>query len=200
MGSNSPDMVDLAFDLKGSLIPADYAFELWREVARILPWLDAEELAGILPLRGSDSEGSLLLANRAKLVLRLPVELAAQAGTLSGQKLNMGSGILEVGTSTKRPLQSYTTLHAHLVEGAEEEEVFLEGVAVQLQAMEVSCNWICGKRNTLTGIGQSLSGYSLVLHDLKPEASLLVQRAGLGGSRHFGCGIFIPYKDISGLD
>lgn len=200
MENNFPDMLDLVFELKGSFVPEGYAFDLWGEVVRILPWLEAEELAGIVPLRGSQSEGGMLLARRAKLVLRLPAVRAAQAVLLSGQELVVDAGILRVGAVTERPLQPYTTLHAHLVESAEDEERFLAGVAGQLQEMGIACKWICGKRHTIKSAGQSLDGYSLVLHDLKPEASLLMQRAGLGGKRRFGCGLFMPYKEISGLD
>ncbi len=192
-------MVDMVFDLKGGFVSEGYAFTLWDEVANILPWIDDEEFAGLLPLRGSASGEVLLLSLRSKLVLRLPTELAAQAGALSGHELNVGSGTLRVGAVTERALQPYTTLHAHLVEGEEDEEMFLAGVAARLQEMGIACKWICGKYHTVRGAGQAMSGFSLVLHDLKPEDSLQVQRAGLGGSRRFGCGIFVPYKAISGL-
>lgn len=200
MENRIPDMIDMSFDLKGSFVPEGYAFALWQEIVRILPWLDVEEMAGVLPLRGSESGEGKLLAKRVKLVLRLPVELASQAGALSGQELNVGSCMLRVGAAVQRNLQPYTTLHAHLVESAEEEERFLADVDSRLREMGVSCKWICGKRHTVKGAGRALSGYSLVLHDLKPDDSLQVQRAGLGGSRRFGCGIFVPYKTISGLD
>lgn len=193
-------MMDVVFDLKGGFIPGDYAFPLWGEIARILPWLDAEELAGVVPLRGTASGEGMLLAQRTKLVLRLPAELAQQAGALSGRELGIGSATLQVGEGRERPLQAHPTLHAHLVQSAEEESIFLDDMAARLRRMEVACKWICGKRLTVQGPGQSLAGYSLVLHDLKPDASLLVQRAGLGGNRRFGCGIFVPYKAISGLD
>jgi hypothetical protein len=39
-----------------------------------------------------------------------------------------------------------------------------------------------------------------VVHDLKPEASILLQCAGMGEGRQFGCGIFMPYKVISDLE
>jgi len=200
MKNKIPDMLDMVFDLKGGFVAEGYAFALWDEVVNILPWIDAEELAGILPLRGSASGEIMLLSLRSKLVLRLPAELAAQAEALSGQELNLGSGSLHVGAFTERALQPYTTLHAHLVEGEEDEETFLDGVAARLQEMGVACKWICGKHHTVRGTGQVLSGFSLVLHDLKPDDSLQIQRAGLGGSRRFGCGIFVPYKAISGLD
>jgi len=200
MENRIPDMIDMVFGLEGSFVTEGYVFPLWDEVVNILPWIEDREQAGILPLRGSVSGEVMLLSRRSKLVLRVPVELAAQARALSGQELNVGSGTLRVGAAIERALQPYTTLHAHLVEGAEDEAVFLSGVATRLQEIGVACKWICGKRNTIEGAGQALSGFSLVLHDLKPDDSLQIQRVGLGGNRRFGCGIFVPYKTISGLD
>ena len=193
-------MVDMVFDLKGSVVPENYAYALRDEVIRLLPCLADEELTGILPLRGSLSEEGMLLARRSRLVLRLPAGLVQQSMALSGQILNIGFSVLHIGEGRERPLQSHSTLHAHMVEGAEDEEIFMADVAARLSGMGVACKWICGKRHRISGADQLLGGYSLVLHDLKPEASLLVQRAGLGGSRNLGCGIFLPYKDISGLD
>jgi hypothetical protein len=58
---------------------------------------------------------------------------------------------------------------------------------------------ICGKRRDINDDQQSIHGYSLVVHDLTPEASLRLQFVGLGEGRQFGCGIFVPSKVISGL-
>ena len=192
-------MLDIAFDLKGSFVHAGYAFALWDEVVRCLPWLDAEEFAGILPLRAAASGGNMLLPQRTKLVLRLPTKLAPQAMQLSGQELDVEGNTLRVGQARGKLLQPHPTLHAQLVESSSEEEMFLADMADQLREMEVACKMICGKRHAVTGAKQSIVGYSLVLHDLKPDASLQIQRAGLGGKRRFGCGIFVPYKAISGL-
>ena len=199
LGNRAPDMLDIAFDLQGSFVPAGYAFALWDEVVRCLPWLDAEEFAGILPLRAAASGENMLLPQRAKLVLRLPAELAPQAMALSGQELDVEGSMLRVGKAREKSLQPYPTLHAQLVESNSEEEVFIADMAGQLQEMGVACKLICGKRHTIAGAKQSVVGYSLVLHDLKPDGSLQIQRTGLGGKRRFGCGIFVPYKSISGL-
>lgn len=193
-------MVDVAFDLEGSIVPGSYAFTLWNEIVRILPWLEPVETAGVIPLRGAGSEEGFLLAKRSRLVLRLPAAMAGEAMALSGHELDFGATRLKVGAAVQRSLQPFATLHANLVESAKEEEAFLEEVAARLGDMQISCKWICGKRDTLDSGGSSLSGYSLVLHDLKPEDSLLVQRSGLGGNRRFGCGIFVPFKTISGLE
>lgn len=192
-------MIDIVFDIEGEFVPEGYAFALWHEVVRCLPWLDAEKLAGILPLRAAESGGNMLLPRRAKLVLRLPVELAPQARLLSGQKLDIEGSLLQVGAAREKPLKPHPTLHAQLVESTCGEEVFMAGIAEQLREMEVFCKMICGKRRTVKGAKRQIAGYSLVLHDLKPEGSLWIQQAGLGGGRRFGCGIFVPHKVISGL-
>ena len=199
LSNNAPDMLDIAFDLKGSFVPAGYAFALWDEVVRCLPWLEADKFAGILPLRAAASGENMLLPQRTKLILRLPIKLAPQATQLSGQELDVEGNVLRVGKAKEKLLQPHPTLHAQLVESSSGEEIFLADMEEQLREMEIACKLICGKRNTVTDARQSVVGFSLVLHDLKPDASLQIQRAGLGGKRRYGCGIFVPYKAITGL-
>lgn len=200
MANNAPEMLDLAFDLSGDILHEGYVFALWRELLRVLPWLDEEPMAGMIPLRGAASDAGMLLAKRSKLVLRLPATRAAQAEMLSGQQLDLGCGKLRIGKSSARPLQPYPTLHSYLVESAQDEVEFLAGIAARLREMEIACNWICGKQLTISNGDRALRGFGLVLHDLKPEASLQVQRAGIGENRRYGCGIFLPYRNIAGLD
>lgn len=193
-------MIDIAFDFKGGLVPTEYAFDLWSELVRALPWLEAEREVGILPLKGAASREGLLLPQRAKLVLRLPTASAQRAMGLAGKTLDIGGYPLHVGGGTERKLESYPTLHAHIVESANDEIGFLEDVEKAMRELEISCKWICGKPQTLRGEDLTLSGYSLVVHDLKPRGSLHLQQTGLGNYRRFGCGIFIPHKTIAGLD
>jgi CRISPR-associated protein Cas6 len=75
----------------------------------------------------------------------------------------------------------------------------MEQINTQLGKMQIKGNLICGKRHSINSDHQSIQGYSLVIHDLTPSASLKLQFSGLGESRQFGCGIFVPYKVISGL-
>jgi len=200
MNAEVPNMIDIVFDLNGSSVPLNYPFALWSEAVRCLPWLSDEENAGILPLKGSVSGDTLLLSHRTKLVLRVPAAFAIQAEQLSGQQFKIDGGILSVGKSKERLLQPTTTLHAYMVESKLSEIDFLAEMKVKLQAMNVSCNLICDKQRVVRGVNQTLSGFGLVLHDLKPLASIKIQCLGLGGARHFGCGIFVPFKAITGLD
>ena len=82
---------------------------------------------------------------------------------------------------------------------AGDEVLFMGGIDARLSEMGIAGKLICGKRRTINGDRQTIHGYSLVVHDLKPEASVQLQYAGLGEARQFGCGIFVPYKVISGL-
>jgi CRISPR-associated protein Cas6 len=77
--------------------------------------------------------------------------------------------------------------------------MFTDHINSQLSKMGIEGKLICGRRRALAGGQQLIHGFSLVIHDLKPEASLQLQYAGLGEGRQFGCGLFVPHKTISGL-
>ena len=194
------DMIDVVFDLDGAIVPGHYPFLLWAELLRCLPWLAEEAVAGVHPLRGSASGDNILLSKRTKLILRLPVSRVSQANKLTGQQLNIEGSMLVAGKAREKELQAATTLHAYTVETALSEVEFLADMRAKLQAMKIDCNLICDKFRKISNGKQTVSGFGLVLHDLKLPASLSIQRTGLGGARQLGCGIFVPFKAISGLD
>lgn len=200
MSDDTSTIVDVVFDLQGTYVPADYAFALWREIVRCLPWIEQVRHVGVVPLRGSESGGGILLSQRTKLVLRLPAAFAKKAIELSGQQLNVDGSVLTVGQARERELKPSTTVHAYMVESELGEVEFLADMNEKLQEMKIPCKLICSKQITVKSNNQMLKGYGLVVHDLKPEASLHIQRVGLGGARQYGCGMFVHYKAISGLD
>jgi len=200
MNNQIPEMIDMVFDLEGFTLPAAYPFALWDALLRLTPELAEEKFAGVLPLRATQNKDDLLLSKRAKLALRLPVLTGERiAARLSGNTLQLGASSLVLGKFKPRKIEPYPTIHAHQVTGANDEVIFMEEVRTQLTEMGITANLICGKHSTIGDDQLSIQGYSLVAHDLKPDSSLKLQYAGLGGHRQFGCGIFIPYKVISGL-
>lgn len=193
-------MIDMVFDLDGGTLPAAYPFALWAALIRHIPELTAEKSAGVLPLRGTGNNGHLLLPKRAKLAMRLPTLLAEHiAARLTGHQFDIAGSLLRLGTAKARPIQPYPTIHAQQVTGVSDEVMFVEHIQAQLAEMQIKGKLICGKRHTISSDQQALQGYSLVIHDLSPAASLQLQYTGLGEGRQFGCGIFVPYKVISGL-
>jgi CRISPR-associated protein Cas6 len=193
-------MIDVVFELSGGTLPVTYPYALWNELVRLIPLLGDNQDVGVIPLRMAESNEGMLLPKRAKLVLRLPQELVDVVSGLAQKQIQVAGSELHLGSCKTRPIQHYSTLHAQLVTGAEDEVAFVAEVEAALAALGVKAKLICGQHRILADIGRTISGYSLVLHDLTPEASLRVQYAGLGKERRFGCGVFIPYKVISSLE
>ena len=194
------EMIDMIFDLQEGLLADDYPFELWQALTQRVPSLAESRHVGLLPMRLSDSGEQVALPKRAKFTLRLPAAMVESASALSGQRFELGDSHLQLGSWKTRPLQHSATLHAQLVASDSDEVQFMEQVETVLSEMGIKGQMICGRPRTLTGKSQYIQGYSLVLHDLSVEASLQLQCYGIGAARQYGCGIFVPYKLISGLE
>jgi CRISPR-associated protein Cas6 len=193
--------VDMIFSIRGNRIPRDHGFVLWREVRACLPWLEAEEHAGIHSIRGAPAnDDMLLLTQRTKLVLRLPQARVVDAQRLHGRQLDLDGYVLQIGASRERPLVAFATLYSQLVcTGNDDELDFLRDITVQLERIDVACKFICGKRRALRAGQTEVRGHSLMLYDLKLEQSTLLQQVGLGEHRKLGCGIFVPHKSIAAV-
>jgi len=192
---------DVQFDLKGSNIPVDHGYDLFNELARLLPWLAGEELGGVHAIHGADSgTGHLILNRRTKLVIRTTTARSKDLLALSGQSITLEGNKLEIGAAKEKPLPLHTPLFSHCVMTNSEDELdFANDILRMLDEIEIDSRFICGKRQTIkTGQGPR-SGFSLLLHGLPVEHSILVQQQGLGINRKIGCGIFIPHKSITAL-
>jgi len=194
-------VTDIQFDIKGSVLPIDHGYSLFLELARLLPWFADETLGGIHTIHGADTgHGELILNRRAKLVVRIAAARVADLLKLSGQTIQLGGNRLEIGAAKARPLTRHTPLFAHCVTtGSEDEVAFTNDIIRLLDELEIDSRFICGKRQTINTLDGKVSGFSLMLHGLPVEHSLLVQQQGLGKHRKIGCGIFIPHKSITAL-
>ena len=200
MTGQIPQMIDMMFDLEGGMLPAAYPFALWEALTLRVPELAEDESTGILPVRGTGNKEGLLLTKRAKLVMRLPTASAKLAAArLTGQQFDIAGRSLRLGATKTRPIYPFPTVHAQLVAGTSDELFFVENINEQLDRMGIKGKLICGRRRSIGDESRSVQGFSLVIHDLKAEDSLRLQFIGLGTDRHFGCGIFVPSKVISGL-
>jgi CRISPR-associated protein Cas6 len=200
MTEQIPQMIDILFDLEGVSLPSAYPFALWEALIELAPELAEENSIGVLPLRGTGSKEGLLLSKRAKMVMRLPTALTDKTiARLTGHDLDIAGRRIRLGAAKARPIYPFPTIHAELVTGANDEVLFVQQINEQLGEMGIRGKLICGRHHNIGDESQSIQGYSLVIHDLKAEASLQLQFAGLGTDRRFGCGIFVPSKVISGL-
>ena len=205
MLADGDEVGDLAFALRGGVIRPDYADALWHELLRCLPWLADEPGAGVHPIGGvSEGEGELYLSGRSRLILRLSVDRHPAARTLIGQNLRLGSEVA-VGQPTLRRLVPSAVLYSAFVScGPAEESEFMRVCREELAGLGFgNPRLICGKARRgapVTGEPGELGGFSLMVHGLNADDSLRLQRTGLGGQRHRGCGIFVQHKSIVAVD
>jgi len=194
-------VVDVAFSVEGTSVPAEHDWPLLRAVEGRLPWFAAEALAGIHPLRTvQTSYGIALLAQRAKLVLRLPAARLPDALRLQDAAFDVGGSALRVGKGNARTLRPSATLSAHRVAtDTGDDAAFEADVARSLQRMGIDCGFISGRRRQGTAGGREIAGFALTLHGLGTADSLRIQCEGLGGDRRLGWGIFVPAKAIAGI-
>jgi CRISPR-associated protein Cas6 len=197
--SADTDVVDLVFGLRGRAIALDYADHLWRELSGRLPWLADDAAIAVHPLAGvSRGNTEIYLTRRARLSLRLRRELCEAASALVGATLDLGGEVEVVGVPSIKTLQTSTVLYSpFVVIGITDEVQFLTACGEQIAGMGVSAELIAGRARSGEGGRQ---GYSLMIHGLKPEHSLHVQRTGLGNERRRGCGIFVPHKSLAAVD
>ena len=192
-------LADVQFELSAGEIPADHGVGLFEQLVKYLPWLREATGAGVHPVHGAPTgrNDNLVINRRVKLTLRLPLDRLADAEALVGAVLEAGAGPIKVGPLKKRPLVPYATLYSHfVVMDSADEARFMDEARAELEAMGVRGGLIPGKRRQMRmGDGEAV-GYSLMLHDLSLQDSILVQERGLGRYRVYGCGIFIPHKSI----
>ena len=191
-------VVDVVFDVSGASLPAEHALPLLLAIEAQLPWLAGEALVGIHPLRALPTAyGVVLLAQRAKLVLRVPEARLSDALGLQETTLDVGGSALRVGAGAARRLRPSATVSAQRVAtDAVDEAAFEADVADTLRRMGVAARFISGLRRRGRAGSREIAGYALSLHGLGAADSLRIQRTGLGGERRLGWGMFVPAKAI----
>ncbi len=203
-----PDRVqDVIFRIECKSIPQEHAHALAEALQAALPWLADEPEAGIHPLLGAESGNGwerpdtevLYLSRRQRLTLRLPKHRLDDVAALVGQTLDIDGHPLTVGRFTTRKLSDLPTLFAKgvVTDPGQSETEFLEQVAEQLRAMDIRIRkMMCGKEGQIAVSEGILHTRSLMLAELDREESVRLQEKGIGPGRQYGCGLFLPQKDI----
>lgn len=204
------DIQDLSFRMQARCLPVDHAYALSRAITDVLPWLESEPDAGIHLIhvaesgngwyRPADSARELLqVSRRTRLRLRLPKARLDDARSLTGRHLDVGGHEIVVGESTARSLSAHTTLFSRhvIIEAAQSEAEFVEHCVAQLRGMGIKVRkLLCGRKSAFEFPERRILVRSLMLAELEPEESVLLQQRGVGPGRKIGCGLFIPHKGI----
>lgn len=193
--------VDLIFPLSGRFLPRDHGHVLKEALCRIWPWLESEPLAGVQNIKLVPGlEAQAMLSGRTKLLLRLSRERATKLTGGTATHLEVAGQPLRLDVPHVRELVPHTTLYAYRVAAADADEVtFMAEITRALADLGVGGERVCGKRQQLALANGVVNTFSLMLHGLAPEPSLLLQQHGIGAHRLLGCGIFIPHKSAAAV-
>ncbi len=207
------NVVDITYVLSGKTLPIDHAHDLSRAVLGALPWFEDEEEAGVHLIhvaassngweRPEDpSSGVLHLSRRTRMSLRIPKPRVADAEKLSGQTLDIGGSSVLVGKSNIKPLSILPTLFSrHVVCGENQEESeFMDDIYQEFMRLGIKARKIlCGRSHQIDTPDGLIHTRSVMVADLEPEQSILLQEKGLGSHRKMGCGLFLPHKGIKAV-
>jgi CRISPR-associated protein Cas6 len=206
------EVVDVAFRFQCESIPVDHGYALGEAILAVLPWFRDETRAAVHSIHVADSGNGwirpeepdelIFPSRRTRLILRVPQNKIEETLSLVGKVLDIGGHQLEVGESMTRELTPFSAIYARylVAEDDDNEEAFLADIAKQLEAISIRPRkMMCGISKTIHTPDDKLRTRSLMLADMAPEDSLLLQQTGLGQHRHLGCGIFIPHKDIKSI-
>jgi CRISPR-associated protein Cas6 len=178
-------------------IPVHHQYHLLAGISRIVPEIHATSAVGVHLIRGSVAEpGFLELRAASAVALRAPVELLPKLLPLGGKKLDIAGCPIRLGVPQVFALSPAERLWARLVtiKGYMEVPQFEAAVRRKLDTLGVRTSVVpaVGRRRVIRIRSQTIVGFGLRLHGLHDDESIRVQQHGLGGRRHFGCGLFHP--------
>lgn len=203
-----PAMVDLSFAIVGNCeIPADHGYALYAGISRLLPAVHEPNGIGIHPIRGRLVGGRRMqICDVSRLTIRVAPERIADLLPLATKQLNIAGQLIRFGILQVYPLVASTALRSRLVTikvsgdrnitSPPNEDSFFAAARRQLEALGISseAQMTLGKRRTLRVKDKEVVGYELLVSALTAQESIALQESGLGGRRHMGCGIFVPFN------
>jgi CRISPR-associated protein Cas6 len=209
-------VVDLLFDVRGSVIPRDHAYSLYAAVSREVPDVHAATGVGIFAIRAVAEKDSMLrLIESSRLRLRLSAERIPSVLALTGKSIELDGHTLQIGMPRVVPLVPAPTLTSSLVtiklakpgKGSDfvSADAFLAAARGQLGRLGVQAEAVLLAHCTGPRQGQPLRrvvrikgqihvGYGIAVGGLTGHESIELQERGLGGRRLMGCGLFLPVQ------
>lgn len=201
MEPSADRFVDLVFPVAGSSLPRDHRRTLADALEQAVPWL--ADLPGAATHRINTVPGIgpvALLSHRARLMLRVREAQVERLQALQGRVLDLAGHRLQLGSPHVRELLPHGTLYADFVAAPSgDEAAFLDRVDEELARMQVNCNRVCGRRQSIATSAGSLAGFSLMLFGLAPSDSRSLLETGLGEERRLGCGVFVPHRSAAAV-
>jgi CRISPR-associated protein Cas6 len=194
---NCVDLVFRAFAC--GPFPSEHRYALFGAMSKKIQLLHESPKIGIGSLGGDPFGPGLILLNGSSIVrIRTPAEWIGQLLPLSGTSLTVLDRRLRLGTPQVFALTPHSRLKSRLVtiKGFMERDVFEGAVVRQLYELgiERSASVLIGIRRVVRIHQKTIIGFSLEIEGLNESDSIKLQEHGIGGRRHFDCGLFLPVR------
>jgi CRISPR-associated protein Cas6 len=212
----------VSFSLAGKQLPADHGYLLYSAISRSVSSLHGIDWLAIELISGFPSGyGLISLTERdATLRLRIPAGHYREVLPLAGKRLDIGGHQIRLGLPVARPLGPAPSLYARVVtiKKFTEPGPFMDAVKRKLDSFGVKGRVELPldeqgryRRRIVTIHGKSVIGFSVAVHDLSDQDSLLLQAGAaramsseddsikwqsIFSRRAMGCGIFNPISTV----
>jgi len=215
---NQCPSINVSFGLSGKQLPADHGYLVYSAISKSssslhgIDWLAIELISGF-----PSGRGLINLPERdATLRLRIPADHYRDILLLAGKRLDISGHQIRLGLPEARPLEPASSLYARVVtiKKFTEPEPFTNAVKRKLNSFGVKGRVELPldeqgryRRRIVTIHGKSVVGFSVAVHDLNDEDSILLQAGAVKvvspdkgatqwqsifSRRAMGCGIFNP--------
>ena len=219
---NQCPSVNVSFALSGKQLPADHGYLVYSAISKSAPSLHGVDWLAIELISGFPSgRGLIALPERdASLRLRIPADHYRDVLSLAGKRLDIGGHQIRLGLPVACTLEPAPSLYARVVtiKKFTVAEPFIEAVKRKLDSFGVQGRVELPRdeqgryrRRIVTIQGKSVVGFSVGVHDLNDEDSILLQAGavkivstedgsigwqGIFSRRAMGCGFFNPIRYV----
>ncbi len=187
--------VELRFPVIGTSLPSDHGYSMFAAISRLMPELHTADWLAVETVQGAArGDGATAINSRARLRMRAPQDRVPLILRLAGKRLDVHGYQVRLGVPQIFLLRPSSSVYARCVtiKNHTEPESFLDGVARKLDELGVKGELELGPRRAFRVGNHTIVGFGLSIHELSDEGSIVLQERGLGGRRHFGCGVFHP--------
>ncbi len=215
--------VELSFGVIGKTLPADHGYGLYSAISRLQPKLHNLEGLALNTISGNlNHKGEIELTEKSRLSIRCQNDSIMTVLALADKPIGLGKHMIRLSNPEIRQLRPVSDLKARLVTIKHPSEKFddvtpdwfLDACDRQLKALGINASvgiplddadkpakkvMKIKRKDEGTQHGKKreadlVIGYSVIVADLMPENSILLQSKGIGGKRKMGCGYFVPYR------
>jgi len=209
---------DVVFKIRCRRLPVDHAQALGAAIQQLAPWIDDIDGAGVHPIyvAGSqngwerpskDSGEDLILSKRTKLTVRTDTRHADRLiDSLCSQAIEIGGHEIQILSGRKKSLQPADTLYSRNVyfreadDAQDDEGAFVNAVVKWCLERDFKpTRLLSGKTDLIQGVDGPIVTRSVLLANVPARESLMLQSAGIGEHRMFGCGILVPHKSTAAV-